>query len=141
MRGLCFSDEETLARAEELGCASVVTLVQAIAAQSWRDPPPVWLVTAGAVATGRGAEALVPAQAPLWGMARVLRHEHPELACHVVDLDHREPEGHPDAVLAELHDDDGEDQVAVRGGRRWVARCWRCGCARATGSRPARCWR
>ena len=79
----------------------------------------LWIVT-------RGAQAVLPGETPrplragLWGFARALAIEHPELGCSRVDLDSSE-EGLPDLV-ATLVSEDGEDQVAYRGGRRFALR-------------------
>ena len=48
--------------------------------------------------------------------------EHPELRCVHIDLD-AAPEADPvEALLRDLLAPDGEEQVALRGGRRLVAR-------------------
>src|SRR5205823_5505803 len=59
------------------------------------------------------------AQAPLWGLGKVVALEHPELACRLVDLDTSEQS---EALAAELLADSAEGQVALRGPRRLVAR-------------------
>src|SRR5690606_31647161 len=67
--------------------------------------------------------SLAVAQAPLWGVAKVIRFEHPELDCVSVDFD---PAGavsdQARHLLTELLHADGEDHVGVRGGERYVAR-------------------
>src|SRR5690606_11911493 len=86
-------------------------------------PPGLWVVTRGAQPVGGAASGLALAQAPLWGLAKVIRAEHPELRCVSVDLD---PAGtaaeQARALVAELRRGDGEDHVGVRGGERYVAR-------------------
>jgi len=80
----------------------------------------LYLVTRGAQAVGEAPE-VAPAQAALWGLGRTVALEHPELACVRVDL---EPGNEQDAeaLVAEFGAQDGEDQVAYRGGKRYVAR-------------------
>ena len=76
----------------------------------------------------RGAQAvnsLHPmnlAAAPLWGMGRALYHEHPELTPTLVDLDPMTPGLGIDALQDVLRQAGDETQIAVREGRRWVAR-------------------
>jgi acyl transferase domain-containing protein/acyl carrier protein len=107
--------------AEDLVCLSTLHLVQALAQTGWRDAPPLWLVTQGAqtVLSEDGPAAV--AQAPLWGLAGTIAYEHPELACRRIDLDPQAP-GALDAFFRELGASDGEDQVALRGDARYVAR-------------------
>ncbi|MCB9699839.1 MAG: type I polyketide synthase [Alphaproteobacteria bacterium] len=64
-----------------------------------------------------------PAHAALWGLARVARTEHPELGLRLIDLDPRGDDAQ--AVVAALAADDGEEEVAVRGAARHVARLCR----------------
>ena len=52
--------------------------------------------------------------------------EHPELRCTQVDLDPAPAAAGAASLLAELLATDGEDQVALRAGRRYVARLARC---------------
>ena len=101
-----------------------------------------WLVTTGAQAPA--GEAPDERQATLWGFARTLAIEHPELAPVCVDLD---PVGGPDAVLhiAEvLTAGTTQDQMVLRGGSSatfsmipacmaWTGR--KCACATASCSR------
>ena len=102
-------------------CGGTLRLVQALARR--HAPARLYLVTRGAQAVGAAPE-VSPAQAALWGLGRTVALEHPELACVRVDLD---PGGAPDAaaLAAEVGAGDGEDQVAYRGGKRFVARLGR----------------
>src|SRR5690606_25930276 len=75
-------------RAEGAGDQRAVTgpalsLAQALVA---RGGERLWLVTRGAQAA-RAGEPVRPGQAPLWGLARAIAEEHPELRCVAVDLD------------------------------------------------------
>jgi acyl transferase domain-containing protein/acyl carrier protein len=84
----------------------------------------LWFVT-------RGSQTVDPArpepvavdQAALWGAARVVAEEHPDLWGGLVDVD---PEAAPEefaSVLARhLAEGDDEDQVALRGGQRFALR-------------------
>jgi acyl transferase domain-containing protein len=125
--------DESPTEAQRGACGGLLHLVQALIEQA--PAPRLWVVTRGGQATGaEDAGTLCPAQAPLWGMAKVISIEHPELRCGRVDLD---PAGDParDAVLlaAELRRDAGEDQIAFRGQARHVARLAR---SAAPTSRP-----
>lgn len=114
----------SLNAAQSLGCGSVLLLVQELARTESRDLPRLWLVTQGAQAAGEEPAPLAVAQSPLWGLGRVVAQEHPMLWGGLVDL---EPTASPrDAVAWQLWEEistpDGEDQLAFRQGRRYVAR-------------------
>ncbi|HTN88779.1 MAG TPA: type I polyketide synthase [Sorangium sp.] len=113
----CPSDAST--EAMRLSCGSALHLVQAAAKHG--STAKIWWVTRGAVATERdGAPAL--AQAPLWGMARAVALEHPEGWGGLVDLAPMAETGEETALAAQLCDPAGDDQVALRRGRVYVAR-------------------
>ncbi|MEM6447794.1 MAG: acyltransferase domain-containing protein, partial [Cyanobacteria bacterium P01_D01_bin.123] len=107
----------------QLTCGTVLHLIQALGPVQLPAPPRLWLVTRGAVSAGRTAVGL--AQSSLWGMARTIVHEHPELKCSRLDLD---PELElTDAevwrsLFAEVVAGDREQEIALRSEQRWVAR-------------------
>ncbi|XXY48825.1 SDR family NAD(P)-dependent oxidoreductase [Sorangium sp. So ce269] len=118
-------DPAALDRAQALGCESALHLVQALSERGLRDAPRLWLVTAGVQVLAGDEAAGAPAAAPLWGLAAVAAHEHPELRCACVDLSAR-PAARAGAEIASLADEilvDGpEDRIALRGAARLVAR-------------------
>ena len=87
---------------------------------------PIWMVTGGAVAAETSERPAGATQSPIWGFARVLGLEHPELLGGLIDVE-GDAAGVADRVLAELLEGDGEDQIAWRGDRRFVARLARTG--------------
>jgi phthiocerol/phenolphthiocerol synthesis type-I polyketide synthase D len=91
---------------------AVADLVRVLA-----DGPPVrlWLATEGAAAVLPG-EPSEPEPAALRGLVRVLAFEHPELHASWLDTDA------DDALAAEVLAGTPEDEVAWRGGRRYVHR-------------------
>ncbi|MCA9268785.1 MAG: polyketide synthase dehydratase domain-containing protein, partial [Planctomycetales bacterium] len=111
------------AAARRLAGASALATAQAVARCPAAQPPSLLLVTAGAQAIDARDAATSPAQAALWGFGRVAAIEHPELHCRLVDLD---PTADVAAGAALLHDEllaaDGENQIAFRAGKRFVAR-------------------
>ena len=119
---------ESLESATTLGPVSVLHLVQALARAGWPAPPRLWLVTRGAQMTETDTEHVSIAEAPVWGMARTIDHEHPELRCTCVDLSAGGgPEEVPEieALFREVWADDRDGDVALRGGRRYVERLTR----------------
>ncbi|MEV6095419.1 type I polyketide synthase [Nocardia sp. NPDC051981] len=86
--------------------------------------PRLVVVTTAAQAVGND-EHPDPGGALYWGFVRVLRREHPELSAEIIDL-----AALPDTARGELFDDcaaellarTGEDQLALRPGRRYAGR-------------------
>jgi acyl transferase domain-containing protein/acyl carrier protein len=120
--------EESMVAASEPVWASALHLTQALTRQGWRDAPRLWFITRG-VQTVEGtssADAAALASAPLLGMARTLSYEHPELRCTRLDLS-AGPTGYDaddlaEKLTAELLVGGGDDEIALRGDRRFVAR-------------------
>ncbi|MEU4896297.1 type I polyketide synthase [Streptomyces sp. NPDC044780] len=115
---------QTLMADQRLTGLSTLSLVRALARRRWRDHPRLWLVTAGA--QDAGGTPVAVSQAPLWGLARTLGLEHPEVACTRVDLAPR-PEADQAAgdLVLELTAPDGEDEIALRPAGRYAARLLR----------------
>ncbi|WP_309891777.1 SDR family NAD(P)-dependent oxidoreductase [Archangium sp.] len=139
-------DDAALDRAESLNLGSVLALVQALADGAAGEGSRLWLVTRGAVCTGDDGASVSVAQAPAWGLGAVIASEHPELWGGSVDLESGERTQRPVRELAaelaaelinDLTGESGEERVALRGGRRLVARLARCLPAR-TGPVPIR---
>jgi acyl transferase domain-containing protein/nucleoside-diphosphate-sugar epimerase/acyl carrier protein len=121
----------------------LLALLQAIYQLGWRDHPHLWLVTSHAQAV-TGREQIAPAQSSLWGLGRAIAHEHPELNCTQIDLDHQPIQETVENLLAEMawglsQPALVEDQVAWRAGQRYVARLARhAPISQVTGLAPAR---
>ncbi|MBI2893618.1 MAG: SDR family NAD(P)-dependent oxidoreductase [Deltaproteobacteria bacterium] len=109
--------------AQALGCRSALALAQALARCAAAAPPPLTFITRGAQSTT--AEPIAAAQAPLWGLGRVLALEHPELWGRLVDLDPRGQAEEAALIVAEALGGDAEDQVARRSDQRLVPRLGR----------------
>ncbi|MCP4655717.1 MAG: type I polyketide synthase, partial [bacterium] len=129
------SEELTVKALEEsrtLGTESVLRMLQALTqadwervaqmavAGSWQQLPPLWVITRGAQAVTAG-ERVAVAQAPVWGLGRVIVREHPELWAGLIDLD---PQARgaaaTDRLLAELDLTRSEAGVALRDGERYT---------------------
>ncbi|MEA3210677.1 MAG: hypothetical protein QOE70_3734 [Chthoniobacter sp.] len=113
---------DAIDEAQTRGSLSVLQLVQSLAALEDREPPPLWLVTRGAQPAGDHAHRLAMAQTPLVGLSRVIRNEHSNLRCRLIDLSPAHPLEESSALLAELLTPDDEDEIAWRGEARYVER-------------------
>jgi hypothetical protein len=96
-------------------------VLAALAAENLPKQPDLTFVTAGAQAVA-GREQLNLAQAPLWGFARVLFRERPDIRCQLIDLDHELSDSAVDGLAAELRARTAEEEVAFRGRNRWAHR-------------------
>jgi acyl transferase domain-containing protein/SAM-dependent methyltransferase/acyl carrier protein/ribosomal protein S18 acetylase RimI-like enzyme len=113
----------SLEREPPIFCGSALHSAQALMKAGMETRGRLWLVTRGAQPCGYISGSLALAQAPAWGLGRAIGLEHPEIWGGMVDLD-------PDAtqqdcaarIFEELRYPDGEDQLAFRRGRRFVAR-------------------
>ncbi|MEU0738910.1 amino acid adenylation domain-containing protein [Streptomyces sp. NPDC006134] len=111
------------------GLYSLVALVRALRREEPEGPGTrLHIVTRGAQAAADG-DVVEPLGAPAWGIGRVLRHQ--ELTTHpgkLVDLPPAPPDDaasrrrEAEALLREMAYDDGEDEVALRAGRRLTSR-------------------
>nr|VFK09064.1 MAG: Acyl transferase domain-containing protein [Candidatus Kentron sp. LPFa] len=132
---------ETLEQAQILGCGSVLHLLRAQVSkakapedQAERNRPELsdslasarlWLVTRNAISVQQYRDSstqnsLSVAQAPLWGLGKVIALEHAELWGGMID----NPEV-ADVLVeigAAIDSGEKEDQVAYRDGQRYVAR-------------------
>ncbi len=96
----------------------------------------LWLATRGAQPAGPEPRVVSSLQAELWGIGRVAAIEHPEFWGGLVDLDPLAGAvDQADALVSVIGRGDGEDQVAVRGDRRFAARLGKAGPPR--GGKPA----
>src|SRR5579875_6646 len=111
-----------LEAAQETGLFSVLHLVQAWEKTSSDAAVPLFLVTRGAQSVGDHPMSVAVAQSPAIGLGRVIVNEYPRLRCKMVDLDPTDEEGSIAALFGELTAQDDEDEIALRGGERYVHR-------------------
>ncbi len=129
-----------LAHLSQLGCGSTLFLIQALVQTGLAQSPRLWLVTQGSQPLPYDQE-FTPAigHASLWGMGKVIALEHPELNCVRIDLTpDRSIEAKAADLMAEIHTDDGEDQILLRSETRYVPRLVRSPYAHDLLERPIR---
>lgn len=105
-------------------CAEAVRLLQGMIRAGTRGR--LWMVTRGAQPVGPDPGAVSCLQASLWGMGRVFAIEQPDFWGGLVDLDPMaNPVEQADSIVSAITRGDGEDQVAIRGRRRYGARLFK----------------
>ena len=116
-------EDESLVDRVNRSCGRLLHLVQALLKAPQR--PMLSIVTQGAVAANAEMTCSDPAQAPVWGLGRVIALEHPGLQSRRIDLDSQSSPTEQAAVLATeltIKTATRPDTVAYRQGQRWVAR-------------------
>src|ERR1700733_1585526 len=82
--------------------------------------PRLWMITLGAQAVDGLETSVDHAQAAVWGLAKSVLLEHPELRPVAIEIEDRE--GAAGQLYGELRAPDGENEIAFRGGVRFVPR-------------------
>jgi phthiocerol/phenolphthiocerol synthesis type-I polyketide synthase C len=106
---------------QRLATGSMVLLVRALAECGWDQPPRLWIVTAGLYDLTGSAHISIR-QGPIWGLGRVVACEHPELRCASADTSPAPDAGEIALLVQTLLSEKAEDQIAVRGRTRFLAR-------------------
>ncbi|MDH6117468.1 pimaricinolide synthase PimS1 [Kitasatospora sp. GAS204A] len=94
------------------GLSGTLALVQALGDAGIGAP--LWCATRGAVSTGRSDRLDSPAQAPVWGLGRVVAQEYPERWGGLVDLPVTLDERALGRLVAVLGGLGAEDHLAIR---------------------------
>ncbi len=112
-----------LEESQHLICGSVLHMIQALVGKKWSSLPQLWIMTRSSQSVTGGESELTIAQAPIWGLGRVIVMEQPDFHCTRIDLDcvgntYKEI----DKLLEEIEHPENEDQIAFRLQERYVAR-------------------
>lgn len=102
-------------------CVNLQDVVRVLSGRAWQGRPGLWVVTCGTETVG-GVTDLAPEQAPVRGFARVVKNEHAELDVLAVDLSPEPGEMELAALAQEILAAGGEDEIALRGNRKYVNR-------------------
>jgi len=128
---------EQLEVAQKIAVGGAAFLIKALveAPGPAEAAPRIWLVTRKAISVRTEDGATEPARATVWGLGRSASVEYPQFWGGLLDLG-AAPDGSPSsdaaALLREVLNGDGEDQVALRSGRRFAARLVRAPLPEAT---------
>jgi acyl transferase domain-containing protein/SAM-dependent methyltransferase/acyl carrier protein/NADP-dependent 3-hydroxy acid dehydrogenase YdfG len=106
---------------QTLGLGSIVNIVRALDGRAAK----VWMVTRHAQPMSECNAPASLGQAPAWGLGRGLAIEELERWGGLIDVDDSDPATIAEGVAREICDPDGEDQIALRRSRRYVARLLR----------------
>jgi amino acid adenylation domain-containing protein len=112
--------DETTASAR--ACSALLHLVQALSREQQGHSRKAWVVTCDAVEVDESSAVSGLAQSTLWGFAKGAMLEHPDLFGSPIDLDQFDSANQPEELLTEILSESSEDQVAFRGGNRYLAR-------------------
>lgn len=116
------ADSNTLLTTLERSFAPLITLARALQGLTEQPTARLYVVTRGAVATDPESDrSVAPNQTALWGMARALAVECPEIWGGIVDLPPTPDADENNAMWPALRRSD-EDQIAIRGRRQFAPR-------------------
>lgn len=108
---------------DDSACLNALASVQALIAYQGNSSARLWLVTQGVQRVGNETiQANAAVQSLLWGLGRTISLEHPEIWGGLIDLGAGAVSELAQVIARELTTSDGEDQVAVRGGKRYGIR-------------------
>jgi phthiocerol/phenolphthiocerol synthesis type-I polyketide synthase B len=100
--------------------SSLLYLVQALAKINTNVAPQLWIGTQQAQQVTPNLNQINVAQTPLWGMGQVIALEYPHLWGGLIDF--AKQHFSPVSMIAEMTAKTGEDRVAFRDGKRYIAR-------------------
>ncbi len=104
-------------------CDRLIQLIHALSQRNDLSDVRLWIGTLGVHAKEITSNSSNLWQAPLWGLGRVLSHEHPNLWGGLVDLQPSAAnETNAEFLCQEILHHDGEDQTALLQGQRHIAR-------------------
>ena len=105
---------------------AVFTVLDLVRGSSSLSSVPIWIVTSGATPVPHSTRPISVAQAPLWGLGRVLAVERPGALGALVDLDPAAPARESARQLLDVMTATrDEDMIAFRAGERFVPRLTR----------------
>lgn len=115
------ANRDMMVRSQYIGCASALRAVQALLHDTAAAGARFWVVTRGAQAVEAAPGPIHPEQSPVWGFGRVVALEHPDRWGGLIDLQTAD-EAELANLVRQFEAADGEDQIALRGGARYVPR-------------------
>lgn len=128
-----------LERANQRNTTAVLHILRELVGRRSRGSTKLWLVTRACQVLDGDVSAPRPWSATLWGLGRTVAQEHPELFGGLLDLpthgvhddvhnaddnldDDRDRKRDARQIADEIRSPDGENQIALRSGRRFAAR-------------------
>jgi acyl transferase domain-containing protein/acyl-CoA synthetase (AMP-forming)/AMP-acid ligase II/acyl carrier protein/NAD(P)-dependent dehydrogenase (short-subunit alcohol dehydrogenase family) len=100
-------------------CRRLLNIVRMLKSSVFAESPELKIITNNSQQVVSGDEIEGLSESSLWGFGRVINLEHPELNVKMIDTD---DETDISAAIAEAVADDGENFIAFRKGRKFIAR-------------------
>lgn len=109
---------------QDIAESGILHLLQAREGIKQATSSRLWLVTCGVHAIEEQERVTSLLQAPVWGLGRVIVYEHQDLHSTLIDMGSQGGSAmeQATALFREICFDDAEDEVALRDGKRYVAR-------------------
>jgi myxalamid-type polyketide synthase MxaE and MxaD len=109
----------------EQGCAALICVIKALLRTTGGDFPRLWVITRGAQYLPSHDNQLSDtslAQSPLWGLARTVNNEHPELWGGVVDLENKKSPGEVALLTDHIGTNPEEKEILIRNCQKYNLR-------------------
>lgn len=123
LAGLSLTDEAQATPAQEIRCGSLINLLQGFT--DLLEDAALTLITQSSQYVDAD-DHVIPLQAPLWGLGRVIANEYSDLTCKLVDIAGHKADifgaATAKAILAEINHQDRDGEVILRGSRRLASR-------------------
>jgi acyl transferase domain-containing protein/acyl-CoA synthetase (AMP-forming)/AMP-acid ligase II/acyl carrier protein len=100
-------------------CINAVNILQSVQSAGFKNSPSLFIVTHDSQKIIEDDNLKGLAYSSLWGLAKVISMEHPEYKCRRIDIDSKDDF---EILMKEIISDSEEEQVAFRGGKRFVSR-------------------
>ena len=122
--GFAENTENVLEFNAVLGCGGLLNVVQALNKVSLAHLSKLTVITRGVHKVTDSRSILHYTQGSLWGLGRVIKAEHQELGCGLIDLELgvKNEVNETEYLLDELHSQDCDAEIAFRAGERYVAK-------------------
>ncbi|WP_169559747.1 type I polyketide synthase [Sneathiella chinensis] len=126
LAGLAATSEAAALEAQDDRCTALVSLLRGFEQTILPQKPRLTIVTAGSQPSPDLQAPVTPAQAPLWGLGRVVANEYPDLQTRLVDLPALEGPADTDGlgslIAREMTETGTDKEVVYRNGVRLSTR-------------------
>jgi acyl transferase domain-containing protein/acyl carrier protein len=109
-------------QSSEVAWGGVLNLVKTLSTLNINTVPRLWLITRGAQAIDNNIGFNGLLQSPVWGLAKVITMEYPEMQSTCIDLDSALPDFEAEMLAQEIWSNNNENQIAFRDIHRYASR-------------------
>ncbi|MCG8492602.1 MAG: SDR family NAD(P)-dependent oxidoreductase [Sneathiellales bacterium] len=124
LAGITLDDEEKASSSQQIRCGILIDFLKSFAGHL--SPKSRLLVATHASQNVAPEDKVIPLQAPVWGLTRVISNEYPDIDCKLVDVSYDPAELSGDTtasiLLQELEAFDEDREIVRTGNKRFTSR-------------------